>query len=358
MRILAIETSCDETACAVVDISGRTTPTFTALSNVVSSQVKIHAPYGGVVPTLASREHTKNIPTVFKKALRDAHTSMDEIDAIAVTYGPGLVIALLIGVNFAKGLSYAFNKPLIPVHHIAAHIASNWIANDAIAFPLLNIVVSGGHTELVLMKKQGAYTILGSTRDDAAGEAFDKTAKLLGLGYPGGPVISKLAKGGNANRYTLPRPMIASGDFDFSFSGLKTAVLYLTQKHPEIKKDKNALRDFCASFEQAVADTITEKTIAAAKKYGVSTIALSGGVSANARLREHMASQISVRLPNIAFLTPSPMLSTDNAVMIAAAGFFNKSLACSWKKFDAEAHADIEKRHIPKHHTLWRKKTE
>lgn len=341
MRILAIETSCDETACAVVDISGRTKPKFTILSNVVSSQVKLHAPYGGVVPTLASREHTKNIPSVFKKALREAHTSMDEIDAIAVTYGPGLVIALLIGINFAKGLAYAHNKPIIPVHHIAAHIASNWIAGDPVAFPLLNVVVSGGHTELVLMKKMNSYTILGSTRDDAAGEAFDKTAKLLGLGYPGGPVISKLAKGGDANRYALPRPMIGSGDYDFSFSGLKTAVLYLTQKHPEIKKNKTALRDFCASFEQAVADTITAKAIAAAKQYGARTIALSGGVSANTRLREHLAAVIAAKLPKAKFITPPSHFSTDNAAMIGAAAFFVKTRARSWKGLDADAQAPL-----------------
>jgi len=342
MRILAIETSCDETACAVLDISGRTKPKFDILSNVVSSQIKLHAPYGGVVPTLASREHTKNIPRVFKKALRDAHTTMDEIDAIAVTYAPGLVIALLIGINFAKGLAYAFNKPIIPVHHIAAHIASNWIAGEPVAFPLLNVVVSGGHTELVLMKKQGSYIILGSTRDDAAGEAFDKTAKLLGLGYPGGPVISKLARGGDANRYALPRPMLSSGDYDFSFSGLKTAVLYLVQKHPGIKKNKIALRDFCASFEQAVADTITEKTIRAAKQYNVRTIALSGGVSANARLREHMTTNISTRLSKTKFIVPYSYLSTDNAAMVGAAAFFNKKAARSWKGLDASAHAPLK----------------
>lgn len=341
MRILAIETSCDETACAVVDVTGRTKPNFTILSNIVSSQIKLHAPFGGVVPTLASREHAKNLPTVFKKALRDAHTTMDDIDAIAVTYGPGLVIALLIGVNFAKGLAYAYDKPIIPVHHVAAHIASNWISGEPIPFSLLNIVVSGGHTELVLIKKQGAYTVLGSTRDDAAGEAFDKTAKLLGLGYPGGPIISKIARGGDTQRYPLPRPMLSSGDYDFSFSGLKTAVLYLAQKHPEIKKNRKALRDFCASFEQAVADTITEKTIRAAKQYRVRAIALSGGVSANARLREHLADAIATRLPQTKFITPPAHLSTDNAVMVAAAAFFAKKKARSWKGLDAKAQAPI-----------------
>ncbi|MBI5912881.1 tRNA (adenosine(37)-N6)-threonylcarbamoyltransferase complex transferase subunit TsaD [Candidatus Azambacteria bacterium] len=341
MRILAIETSCDETACAVVDVTGRTVPRFTVLSNIISSQVKLHAPYGGVVPTLASREHLKNIPHVFQKALRDARTTMDEIDAIAVTCAPGLVIALLIGVSFARGLAYASGKKIIPVHHIAAHIYSNWLSHEKIAFPLLNIVVSGGHTELVLMKRIGTYALLGETRDDAAGEAFDKVAKMLGLGYPGGPIISKLARGGDASRYMLPRPMLSSGDHDFSFSGLKTAVIHCVKKHPEIKKDKTARRNFCASFEQAVADVITEKTIRAAREYRVKTIALSGGVSANKRLREQLANTIAARLNAVAFITPDAGFSTDNAAMIAVAGYFNRTHATTWKNIDASAHAPL-----------------
>lgn len=341
MRILAIETSCDETACAVVDVSGKTVPRFTILSNIISSQVKLHAPYGGVVPTLASREHLKNIHPVFRKALKEARTTMEDVDAIAVTCAPGLVIALLIGVSFARGLGYAYDKKIIPVHHIAAHIYSNWLSNEKIAFPLLNIVVSGGHTELVLMKRMNSFAILGETRDDAAGEAFDKVAKMLGLGYPGGPAISKLAKNGNTERYALPRPMLSSGNYDFSFSGLKTAVIHCIKKHPEIMRDKTALKDFCASFEQAVADVITEKTIRAAQEYRVKTIALSGGVSANARLRKHLANAITARLKNVAFSTPGPALSTDNAAMIAASAYFNRARATTWKNIDASAHAPL-----------------
>ena len=341
MRILAIETSCDETACAVVRVTGKTAPRFTVLSNVISSQVKLHAPYGGVVPTLASREHAKNIPHVFQKALRDARTSMKDIDAIAVTCAPGLVIALLIGVSFARGLAYAYKKKIIPVHHIAAHIYSNWLVNTKINFPLLNIVVSGGHTELVFMKRIGSYTLLGETRDDAAGEAFDKVAKMLGLGYPGGPAISKLARSGDADRYALPRPMLSSGDYDFSFSGLKTAVIHCIQKHPEIMNDTIARKDFCASFEQAVTDVITEKTVRAAREHRVKTIALSGGVSANARLREHLSRTIAARLHNVVFITPAAGFSTDNAAMIAVAGYFARARATTWKNIDASAHAPL-----------------
>lgn len=341
MRILAIETSCDETSCAVVDVAGKTSPRFTILSNIISSQVKLHAPYGGVVPTLASREHLKNMPHVFHKALAEAHATMDDIDAIAVTCAPGLVIALLIGVSFARGLAYAHGKKIIPVHHIAGHIYSNWLSNTPIAFPLLNVVVSGGHTELVLMKRMNSFTVLGETRDDAAGEAFDKVAKMLGLGYPGGPAISKLAKNGNPQRYALPRPMLSSGDHDFSFSGLKTAAIHCIQKHPEIMKDKTALKDFCASFEQAIADVITEKTMRAANEYRVKTVALSGGVSANARLREQLAGAIAARSNNVAFRTPKSTLSTDNAAMIAAAAYFNRARATTWKNIDASAHAPL-----------------
>src|SRR3989344_7080427 len=226
MLILAIETSCDDTACAILKITesksagGRMK--FKILSNVVSSQIKIHKPYGGVVPTLAAREHIKNLPVVFRSALREAKVKIEKIDYIAVTQGPGLIIALWAGVNFARDIAQKYNKKIIPANHIAGHIFSNFIENPTeMKFPLLNIVVSGGHTELILMKKMGNYEMLGSTRDDAAGEAVDKFAKMLGLGYPGGPIISKLARQGDPTLYPLPRPMIASKDYDFSFSGLK-----------------------------------------------------------------------------------------------------------------------------------------
>lgn len=341
MLILSIETSCDDTACAVVKINDTVKATrFEMLSSVISSQIKIHAPYGGVVPTLASREHNKNLPTVFRRALREAKLKMEDIDYIAVTQGPGLVIALLIGVHFARGLAYAYGKKIIPVNHIAGHIFSNWLANEKVKFPVLNIIVSGGHTELILMKKIGSFEMLGSTRDDAAGEAFDKFAKMLGLGYPGGPIISKLAGKGNSGAYLLPRPMIASDDYDFSFSGLKTAALYFLKKHPLVAQ-KKFLPDFCASFEQAVVDVIISKTIRAAKKYKVKTVALAGGVSANKKLRLQLETAVKQELKNVDFLAPPMKFTTDNAAMIAVAAYFNRKKATSWQSLDAEANLKL-----------------
>ncbi|MBI1754808.1 tRNA (adenosine(37)-N6)-threonylcarbamoyltransferase complex transferase subunit TsaD [Candidatus Azambacteria bacterium] len=350
MLILAIETSCDETACAVLEVKPRTVPPsgtgarvkgsarrpiFHVRASVVASQIKIHAPYGGVVPTLAAREHVKNLPLVFKKTVRQARVKLKDLDYIAVTQGPGLVIALLVGISFARGLGYALNKKIIPVNHIKGHIFSNWMLNSAVQFPVLNIVVSGGHTELILMKRLGSYALIGETRDDAAGEAFDKVAKMLTLGYPGGPAVSKLAARGDAKRFNLPRPMIASDNYDFSFSGLKTAVLYLLRKHPDIARNKKSLADLCASFEQAIVDVIVAKTLRAAKEYGAKTVALSGGVSANRRLRAELERAIAKKLPEARFLVPDTSLSTDNAAMIAVSAFFNHSSAVSWKHLDA-----------------------
>lgn len=370
MIILAIETSCDETACAVVKISGKKSPKFEVLSSVISSQIKVHAPYGGVVPTLAAREHAKNLPVVFRRALREAKVKMENIDYIAVTQGPGLVIALLVGVHFARGLAYAYNKKIIPTNHIAGHIFSNWLANEKIKFPVLNIVVSGGHTELILMKKIGSYEILGATRDDAGGESFDKVAKMLGLGYPGGPAIARLAEqwndqfsqlrqgfdgqaifnfqtksnhpaGGQISRFHLPRPMINSKNYDFSFSGLKTAVLYMLKDKPEIKKNKKLLIEFCAAFQQAVVDVIVAKTIKAAREYRVNTIALAGGVSANQQLRGQLEKAVKTELKNVDFLIPPMKFTTDNAAMIAAAAYFNRKKAISWENLDADANLTL-----------------
>ncbi len=350
MLILAIETSCDDTSCAVLEVSGGARSLkFSVRASVVSSQIAVHAPYGGVVPTLAAREHVKNLPVVFERAMKKARVKMKDIDFIAITKGPGLAIALLVGIQFARGLAYAYGKKIIPVNHIAGHIFSNWLVpqkagllNARVKFPLLNIVVSGGHTELILMKKIGDYKILGATRDDAAGEAFDKVAKMLGLAYPGGPVISKLAKQGNPQAYALPRPMIGSKNLDFSFSGLKTAVLYLLKKEPDIAKNKKKLADLCASFEQSVADVIIAKTVKAARFSNAKTVALSGGVSANARLREQLAETCKRELPRVIVLIPEKNLTTDNAVMIAISAFFNKKTARSWRKLDASANLSIE----------------
>ncbi len=350
MLILAIETSCDETACAALEVKGTMRrPKFTVRASVIASQIKIHAPFGGVVPTLAARAHVKNLPLVFRKTMRQSGVRLKDIDYIAVTQGPGLVIALVTGINFARGLAYALGKKIIPVNHIAGHILSNWLApskaglhGEHIAFPALHIVVSGGHTELIYMKKMGSYRVIGETRDDAAGEAFDKVSNMLGLGYPGGPVISELARGGDPYAFALPRPMMHSDNYDFSFSGLKTAVLYLLKKQPKIKTTKKLKADVCASFEQAVTDVVTAKTVAAAKEYGVKTLTLSGGVSANAKLRETLKRELKRVLPKVSFLAPDVNLSTDNALMIGVSAFFNKKSAVSWKKIDADAHLSIE----------------
>ncbi len=339
MIILAIETSCDDTSVSVVKITGKKNPKFQILSNEISSQIAVHSPFGGVVPSLASREHLKNIPFVFKKAMKDSGLSLKDIDYIATTVGPGLVIALLIGTSFARALAFSLNKKIIPVHHISGHIYSNWLANKKIEFPLLNLVVSGGHTEIILMKKHTEYIKLGSTRDDAAGEAFDKVAKLLGLGYPGGPIISKLAEKGDKNAFILPRPMLHSGDFDFSFSGLKTAVFYLSKKYPEILKKGKAQNDFCASFQQAVIDVLITKTMKAAEQHEIKYILLSGGVSANNELRKQLGEAIKIK--NMKFFLPEKIFCTDNASMIAVSAFFNQKMATEWKKIDADANLKL-----------------
>jgi N6-L-threonylcarbamoyladenine synthase len=307
--VLGIETSCDETAAAVVQ-DGRE-----IASNVVASQARIHAQYGGVFPEIASRQHILHIVPVVEQALAEAGLRLGEIDAVAVTYGPGLAGSLLVGVNLAKGLALAAGLPLVGINHLEAHIYANWLEPDRqIQFPLICLLASGGHTNLVLMPDHGLYTPLGQTLDDAAGEAFDKVARLLSLGYPGGPEIEKAAEDGDPTAFDLPRAWLKD-THDFSFSGLKTAVLYLVRDHEPA--DDLPVADLAASFQAAVVDVLVEKTRLAAEECGVRQVLLAGGVAANGLLREQMAEHIPVPV-----VYPSPILCTDNAACVAAAGWF------------------------------------
>ncbi len=335
MRILAIETSCDETSVSILKISGNSRlPKFNILSNVVASQVKVHAPWGGVVPNLAKREHQKNLPIVLKKALKEADLSLKnpQIDAIAVTQGPGLEPALWVGINFSKELSKKWRKPLIGINHLEGHIFSVFLKKreefliSNLKFPALALVVSGGHTELVLMKNWLKYKVIGRTLDDAAGEAFDKVAKMLGLGYPGGPVISKEAAKFLSSKFQVsdstikfPRPMINSKDYNFSFSGLKTSVLYKIRDLGMISSEIKA--EICYEFQQAVVDVLIKKTIQAAKEYRAKTIILGGGVAANKELRKQMEGAIG-KLNFVSLLMPEMEFTGDNAAMIALAAYF------------------------------------
>jgi N6-L-threonylcarbamoyladenine synthase len=308
-RVLAIETSCDETAAAVVE-NGRT-----ILSNIIASQVDLHARYGGVFPEVASRRHIEAIHTVVNQALEEAHLGLDDVDCVAVTRGPGLVGSLLVGVNMAKGLALARNKPLLGINHIEGHIYSLWLTEeaDSFTFPILNLVVSGGHTELYLMLEHGRYQHLGGTLDDAAGEAFDKVGRLLGLPFPGGPAIDKVARTGNPNAYKFPRGVLDDG-FNFSFSGLKTAVLRQTQQG---RQSSLLVNDLAASFQAAVVDVLVAKTEQAAQELGATAVHLSGGVSANSALRQAMKESLAVPVRH-----PPPILCTDNAAMIGAAAYW------------------------------------
>ncbi|MDD5396986.1 MAG: tRNA (adenosine(37)-N6)-threonylcarbamoyltransferase complex transferase subunit TsaD [Candidatus Moranbacteria bacterium] len=381
-NILAIETSCDETAIAVLRVSGEG---LEMLTNQISSQVKLHAKWGGVVPNLAAREHLKNFPKLLEMALEEAKISPSQIDAIAITSGPGLIPALLVGVNYAKTLSYLWEKPLIPIHHIEGHIYANFIGisnsqflrprrtslglaiskekkedasssfqnsklkikNYDTIFPVLALVVSGGHTQLVLMKDHLQYEIIGQTVDDAVGEAFDKVARILGIGYPGGPAVARCAqnfkfeilndtKNTNADetkkltpdKLTFPRPMLNKQGYNFSFSGLKTAVLYETKKHPELLEDKKYVAEICHEFQQACLDVLIAKTIKAAQQYKPKTILLAGGVSANKELRSQLGLAIEKFLPDVSYKIPDLSLTGDNAAMIASAAAFR------WKKMN------------------------
>ena len=311
--ILAIESSCDETAAAVVR-NGRE-----VLSNIISSQIALHTLYGGVVPEIASRKHIEKINQVIEEALQQAGVTLKDIDAIAVTYGPGLVGALLVGVSAAKAISFATGIPLVGVHHIEGHISANYIENKELEPPFVCLVVSGGHSHLVKVKDYGEYEILGRTRDDAAGEAFDKVARAIGLGYPGGPKIDKVSKEGNPDAIKFPRAKVADSVYDFSFSGLKSAVLnYLNSC--EMKGIEICQADVAASFQKAVVDVLVEHSMQAVKECGMKKFAIAGGVASNSSLRSALEKACAER--GIEFYHPSPILCTDNAAMIGAAGYY------------------------------------
>ena len=389
LTILAVETSCDDTAVSIIKASGESKPRFSVLANIVSSQIEVHKKWGGVYPTLAKREHQKNLVPVLEAALGKAGTlemtksefliskqtqnpkfkalkkilkreedlyekmadflgkyQKPEIDLIAVTSGPGLEPCLWVGINFAKALSYFWEIPIIAVNHIKAHIFVNDLEKPLSpeSFPAVCLIVSGGHTMLFLMQDFGKYKILGETRDDAAGECFDKVAKILGLGYPGGPVIAAEAAktlGGRTSQQ-LPRPMINSRDYDFSFSGLKTAVLYNFQKQtPEKRTGKKYIQEICRETQQAIIDVLVKKTLKAAKDYKAKTIILGGGVAANEELRKQFKSQIRNSKIMVDFSVPPKNLCTDNAVMTAIAGYFRYRNGKREKWQDIEANANL-----------------
>ena len=313
--ILGIESSCDETAASVVRGEGEKVE---ILSNFISSQIDIHTLYGGVVPEIASRKHTEAISWVVEKALKDANCTLGDISAVAVTAGPGLVGALLVGVSFAKSMAYSAGLPVVPVHHIEGHIAANYLAHPELKPPFVCLVASGGHSHIVYAEDYLKFEILGRTRDDAAGEAYDKIARILHLGYPGGPKIDKLAKNGNPDSMQFPKVHFKDS-LDFSFSGVKTAVMNYAHNMEQKGQQINEA-DVAASFQEAVVGILVENTIAAAKKKGVKTVCMAGGVASNSRLREKMQEETSKRGMELYF--PAPILCTDNAAMIACAGYF------------------------------------
>lgn len=311
--ILAIESSCDETAAAVVK-NGRE-----VLSNVISSQIELHKLYGGVVPEIASRKHIEKINQVIEEALEEAKVTLEDIDAIGVTYGPGLVGALLVGVAEAKAIAYATGKQLIGVHHIEGHISANFIENKELEPPFICLVVSGGHTHLVCVKDYGEYEIIGRTRDDAAGEAFDKVARAIGLGYPGGPKIDKLSKEGNPDSITFPKAHINDAPYDFSFSGVKSAVLNYINGC-QMKGETFNRADIATSFQKAVTDVLVENAMRAVDEYGMKKLAIAGGVASNSTLRQAMKDACAKT--GIEFYYPSPIFCTDNAAMIGVAAYY------------------------------------
>ena len=313
INILAIESSCDETAAAVVR-NGRE-----VRSNIISSQIDLHKLYGGVVPEIASRKHIEKINQVIEEALSEAGTTLDEIDAIGVTYGPGLVGALLVGVAEAKAIAWAKDIPLVGVHHIEGHISANYIEHPDLEPPFVCLVASGGHTHLVCVKEYGKYEILGRTRDDAAGEAYDKVARAIGLGYPGGPKVDKAAKEGNPHAIEFPRAKVGDNPYDFSFSGLKSAVLNYIN-HAKMMGEEINVPDLAASFQNAVVEVLVSRTIEAAKQHGYKCVAIAGGVASNSALRAGM--EKACKEAGIQFFHPSPIFCTDNAAMIGAAAYY------------------------------------
>ncbi len=374
MHILAVETSCDDTAAAVVE---QTPEGVFVRSSVVSSQIALHATYGGVVPNLAAREHARNIVPVVEAALRSAKLTPSDIDLIAVTQGPGLIPALLVGTTAAKTLSFLWRKPLLGVHHIEGHIYANFIRqtpqsnieNHTSVFPLLALVVSGGHTQLMLMRDHFQYEILGETQDDAVGECFDKVARLLGLPYPGGPIVARRADDwrnlipdpekdtsesskiqDQESKIQFPRPMLQSDDLHFSFSGLKTSVLYFLKKHEADMQNEDFVSEVCHEFQEAAVDVLVGKTKRALREYAPRTFVIAGGVSANIRLRNQLQKLIEEDFPDTAFLTPEFRYSLDNAAMIGAAATFRftalspteqSALTESWRTLDPHANLPL-----------------
>jgi N6-L-threonylcarbamoyladenine synthase len=349
MKILGIETSCDETSAAVVEETGDASRPWAIRSNVIASQASIHREWGGVVPELASRQHIRDICGVVERAMGDASATWGDLDAIAVTEGPGLVGSLLVGVSFAKSAAAAAKLPLVPVHHLAGHIESLVLHNGELPLPSIVLVVSGGHTSLYFVPRPGEYQLVSRTRDDAAGEAYDKVAKLLGLGYPGGPVVDRLARTGNDRAIALPTTRLThadrnaphlKGDLDFSFSGLKTAVL----RHVNVKREagqtlsESEIADICATFQRVVVTALIDRTFDAARRFRAASIGVAGGVSANSRLREKLRAHGEAR--EIPTFVPSLSLSTDNAAMIAAAGL-RRFRAGVVAPADLNAHASL-----------------
>ncbi|MCK5080537.1 MAG: tRNA (adenosine(37)-N6)-threonylcarbamoyltransferase complex transferase subunit TsaD [Candidatus Moranbacteria bacterium] len=365
MLIFSTETSCDETAVAILKFNQK--GQFKLLSNQVSSQIKIHAPWGGIVPNLAAREHSKNILPVIKKAFSETSLSPKNMDLFCVTSGPGLIPALLIGVNAVKTLSYFYQKPLIGVHHIEGHIYSNYIQKNQgdlkqFKFPILNLVISGGHTQLILMKNHLEYEIIGQTQDDAVGEAFDKVAKLLGFEYPGGPIISQQAQeaeklledkelAGKYSEIKFPRPMMHTKDFNFSFSGLKTAVLYFYQRletQKLSKEEPGIWKKFISkAFQEAVVEVLQHKTLKAIETHEPKTVLLSGGVSANNEILKTIKDTLKEQFPEIIFNSPEKDFCGDNAAMIGVAGISRylygdrKKFEYNWKNLEADSNLKI-----------------
>ncbi|WP_414673635.1 tRNA (adenosine(37)-N6)-threonylcarbamoyltransferase complex transferase subunit TsaD [Magnetofaba australis] len=324
LRVLGIESSCDETACAVVALEGDDPRALRIVSDVVHTQLDVHADYGGVVPELASRAHIQHIQPLMQAALRNADMRADELDAVAVTRGPGLIGALIVGVSAAQGLAHAIGKPLLPIHHMEGHLMSPFLmARDesqvaAMEFPFVALLVSGGHTLLVHARAFGDYRLLGQTRDDAVGEAFDKGARLLGLGYPGGPAVAALAEGGDVAAVKFPRVLLDKTRFDFSFSGLKTALRTHVLKHEAQMLEETYRRDVAASYQEAIVDTLAIKAVSACRHVGATRLMIAGGVGANARLREKL--DVACREAGIVLYRPPIRLCTDNGAMIGAAG--------------------------------------
>lgn len=331
MIILGLDTSCDETSAAIIEVQNKE---IEVLSNVISSSLPLHSKTGGIIPEVAAREQVKFIIPVIEKAFSEAHLSEKEIDTIAVTFGPGLIGSLLVGVETAKTLAFVWKKPIVPVNHLFGHVYANFIENPKIEFPAIALIVSGGHTDLVVMKNNKKIKWLGGTRDDAAGEAYDKIGRLLNLPYPAGPIIEALAKKGNPKAFKFPRPMIGSNDFDFSFSGLKAAVQreLSSSKHKVLSiKTKT---DLAASAQDAIIDVLVKKTLKAAKQFKVRSILLGGGVAANEKLKERFMYDTKYKISITEIFAPQKSFCTDNAAMIATAAFFNNERV-AWQKITA-----------------------